>query len=317
MAPSPDPSSAALVTALHHAVRQIVTDALARGVGATMPTNHEYLHRHGIGAGTMQRALTVLRDRGALSLASRGRLGRTITGISIPQAWQAASLPPVRLLLPPSGPAELEVLEQALAEGLTELGIPHTVRHRRGGTGRMASVAAGEHDVALVSAGVVDGLAAPKNKALIRHLPAGTYYAPGRLVVVLRAGRVGSCQAVRRVAIDHQSPDHVSLTLSEFPEACPVELVETPFPAVPTAVLRGDVDAGIWHITSSVIPLDLAGLATRPLTRPAALEVSERLSGAVLVGWEGRPELASMLPALPLADLPSRQADALLDEGRV
>lgn len=315
MAPPPDPSSPALVTALHHAVRHIVTDALARGIGATMPTNSEYLHSHGIGAGTMQRALGALRARGALSLTSRGHLGRIVTEISIPQAWQAASLPPVRLLLPPSGPAELEVLEQALAEGLTELGIPHTVHHRRGGTRRMAAVGAGEHDVALVSAGVVDGRAAADNKPLIRHLPAGTYYAPGRLVIVLREDSVGNDRAVQRVAIDHQSPDHVALTLGQFPDTCAVELVETPFPAVPTAVLRGDVDAGIWHITSSVIPLDLAGLVTRPLSRPAALAASKRLSGAVLVGWEGRPELASMLPALPLGDLPSRQADALLHDG--
>lgn len=315
MAPPPDPSSPALVTALHHAVRQIVADALARGTGAVMPTNAEYLHTHGIGAGTMQRALALLSDRGALRLTSRGHLGRIITEIDIPEAWQAAGLPPVRLLLPPSGPAEFDVLEQVLAEGLTKLRIPHTVHHRRGGTARLASVGAGEHDVALVSAGVAHGLATSDETALIRTLPVGTYYAPGRLVVVLRAHDDGE-QAPQRVAIDRHSPDHAALTLAEFPDVGGVAFVEMPFPKVPAAVLRGDVDAGIWHITASVIPLDLAGLATRPLSRPAALKASERLSRAVLVGWAGRPELTSVLPALPLDDLPCRQADTLQEDDR-
>jgi len=314
-------ASPTLGNALHPAVRRIVTDALARGTGSTLPTNAYYLQEHGIGAGTIQRALNLLQERDALRISSHGHRGRMINSINVGQAWQAAGLAPVRLLLPPSGAAEIDVLEHALAEGLTDLGIPHTVHHRRGGALRLNSVTVGEHDIALTSAGVSMDAAkihaagtAPADAhqaSLTRALPPGTYYAPGRLVVVRRT----ACLAVapRRVAIDSQSPDHVALTASEFPETNGVTYVETRFPSVPTAVLRGDVDAGIWHLQRSVIPLDLAGLTTDRLRKPAAFKAWERLSPAVLVGWNGRPELAAVLASLPLEGVEAKQSRAIRD----
>ncbi|MET0862924.1 MAG: YhfZ family protein, partial [Nakamurella sp.] len=260
----PVADSTPLVTALQPAVRRIATDALALGPGATLPTNAAYLKDNGIGAGTIQRALNLLRDRSAVTITSRGHLGRTIDTVDVGQAWQAAGLAPVRLLLPPAGPAEIDVLEQALAQDLTGLGIPHTVRHQSGGAGRLDAIARGSDDIAVVSAGVVNERgSAGTAPSLQRELPAGTYYAAGRLAVVRRTDKVD--QPVKRVAIDHRSPDHVVLTCEEFPPSDDLTLVEISFPNVPAAVLRGDVDAGIWHITKSLIPLDLAGLTVRPL----------------------------------------------------
>ncbi|MFR9723745.1 YhfZ family protein [Streptomyces sp. MS19] len=304
-----DSGGPALGTALQPAVRRIVTDALARGAGATLPTNAEYLAAHGFGAGTIQRALNLLRERGALTITSHGHRGRSVGAIDVGQAWQAAGLAPVRLLLPPSGPAEIDVLEQAMAEGLTDLGIPHTVHHRGGGAGRLRSVTGGEHDVALVSGGV--GLPV-RVVGPARVLGPGTYYAPGRLVVVRRAAALDRTPV--RIAIDSGSPDHVALTRAEFPPDSGVTYRETPFPSVPAAVLRDEVDAGIWHIQRSVIPLDLAGLATRQPRSAASLTAWQHLSSAVLVGWSGRPELTAVLGALPLDDVAPAQLAAVAAE---
>ncbi len=309
----------ALGNALHPAVRRIVTDALARGVGSPLPTNAHYLQTYGIGAGTIQRALTLLEDREVLQTSSHGHRGRTIDTIDVGQAWQAGGLPPVRLLLPPSGPAEIDVLDRLLAEGLTNLGIPHTVHHRRGGGRRLASVRSGEHDIALISAGVSAEdvvpetdprpAAADRGSPLTRMLAPGTYYAPGRLVAVRRTD--SRAMAPARIGIDSQSSDHVALTTGEYPESAGVSYVEIRFPSIPAAVLRGEVDAGIWHLQRSFIPLDLAGLSTARLTRQAATEVWDRLSAAVLVGWEGRPELAAVLASMPLDDVAAQQTDAM------
>src|SRR4051794_3575381 len=118
---------AGLTSGLHGAVQAIVKDALSRGVDSAMPTNVDYRECYGISAGTMQRALSVLADRGALEVVSRGHLGRVIRSLDLAQCWQAAGLDPVRLAMPPAGPPEADVLADQLAEGLTASGIPHTV----------------------------------------------------------------------------------------------------------------------------------------------------------------------------------------------
>ncbi|UUE22504.1 YhfZ family protein [Microbacterium sp. J1-1] len=307
---------AGLGQGLHSAVRAIVLEALSRGAGATLPTNAHFKSTCNIAAGTMQRALDLLQDRGALAVVSRGHLGRVIESLDVGQCWQAAGLPPVRLLLPPRGPIEIDVLDNRLAEDLTRLGIPHTVHHRPGGARRVDAVMTGEHDLAVVSAGAFDGTINASvgaeggaRSVLSRRLEPGTYYAEGRLVVV----RMGSFEPTGplRIAIDRGSPDHVVLTEAEFPIGAGHTYIGTPFPSVPAQVLRGEVDVGIWHMTRTIIPLDLAGLATDALSTDAAKAAWGELSGAVLIGSPSRPELRSVTAELRLDDLAEVQQDAL------
>lgn len=305
---------AGLTSGLHRAVQAIVRDALSSGVESSMPTNIGYQERYGISAGTMQRALAVLADRGALEVVSRGHLGRVIRSLDLAQCWQAAGLDPVRLALPPSGPPEADVLAEQLAEGLTASGIPHTVKHIPGGTARLAAVRAGAHDLTVVSAGtwanVVPDWPAGDGNVLLRQYPSGTYYAPGRLVVVRRAG--GAADGAVRVAIDEQSPDHSALTAAAFPRSAGYDYVPTTFTGVPRAVLSGDVYAGVWHIARSVVPLRLAGLRLDPLT-DAAVDLAMALSPAVLVGSPCRPELRPVIAGLGLPGLIEAQRRSLAD----
>lgn len=294
--------------ALQPAVTALATDALSVGIGGTLPTNQHYLASRGIGAGTIQRALNELRSSGALDVVSRGHLGRVVTDIDVATAWRAAWLPPVRLLLPPAGPVEITALQQVLAESLSQLGIPHTVRHLRGGASRLAQTVAGEADLVVVSAGA---LAIAPTSHRHRALGLGTYYGPDRIAVVRRRDETG---AARRVAIDEDSPDHRAITEGEFPAAGGFEYVHVPFPRVPAAVLSGQADAGIWHITPSVVPLDVAGLVLHGLQSPAGIAAWRVASEAVVVASPLRPELAAVVTGLDLGDLVPRQAAAIADD---
>ncbi len=305
-------SVAGLAAGLHPAVRAIVLEVLARGVGSSLSTNVDFKARYNIGAGTMQRALDLLRDRGAVTVANRGHLGRRVEQIDVGQAWQAAGLAPVRVILSPGGPIEIDVLASRLADELTRLGVSHTTHHLRGGAGRLAALRSGEYDLAVVSAGTWSDAArrsASTSSEVIRKLAPGTYYAPGRLVVVTRQGQ--DWASIKRVAIDRESPDHVALTLSEFPLTEGFDYVDAPFPSVPAWVLRDRVDAGIWHETVSVIPLDVAGVELAAPQRQAATEAWDALSGVTLIGSEKRPELRSVIEALQLDDLRTAQQTAL------
>lgn len=298
---------------LQPAVAAIAVEALARGVGGTLPTTSTLQADLGLGAGTVQRALTSLRERGALLTTSRGQLGRVVDRLDVGACWRAAGLAPVRMVLPPGGSAEIEVLAEQLAASITGLGIAHTVRHQRGGAARLRTVASGTDELAAVSGATWTALTEPERDSVgtARLLAPGSYYAPDRVVVVSRtadAGRDGR----RRVAIDPESPDHVAFTAAVFgPSSDATEFIEVPFTTVPAAVLRGTVDAGVWHVTRSAIPLDLAGLNTTPVDMPSLSDVWDGASGAVLVATHRRPELRAVLRSLELDNLVAAQRRAL------
>ena len=298
--------------ALQVAVAALARDALAVGLKGQLPTNQHYLLDHGIGAGTLQRALEELRSRRALTTISRGHLGRIVTALDIAAAWRAGGLDPVRLLLPPAGPVEITALEAVVAEALSGLGIPHTVRHLRGGSLRLAMAQEGEGDLAVVSAGALAGTG---TSFLTRALGIGTYYGPDRIAVVTRRDRSGRpC----RIAIDPDSPDHRALTYGEFPAEPGRTYVAVPFPHVPAAVLDHRADAGIWHITPSVVPLDAAGLELRSLATRGGIAAWEDASEAVLAAGRCRPELRAVVAGLDLSDLKKRQGEAIAaDSGLV
>lgn len=285
----------ALGTAMH----QLAVDALARGVGEALPTNAHYLSEHQLGAGTIQRALGFLAERDALTTTSHGHQGRRVQHLHLARLWQLGGLASVRVLMPPDGPEELNQLHTRVAQGLTDLGIPHMVSHLRGGVLRLESVRAGKHDIAVTSASAAELAPPPEtSQALVRTLASGSYYALGSLVTVSRAGAASTAR--KRVAIDPDSPDHVALTKAEFPLDEETTYINVPFTSVLAAILRNEVDFGIWHRQETLIPLELAGLTTSPLTRPAAHQTWEQVSGAVLTGWAERPELAVPLAALDL-----------------
>jgi len=252
----------------------IARDILRLGVSGRLPTTLEYQARLGVGSGTVQKAIRQLRDDGAVQLRSRGHQGTFVTGTDPVRLWQHALMAPVHLLLPPSGPAESLAVAAGLAEAFAAIGAGTTVGYLRGARSRLAAVDAAEADVAIMSAGGA-GATGPEHTVL--HLGPGSYYAPGSLVVVGRAG----AGPVRRVGIDPRSSDHQRLTRAEFGDGT-VEYVRTDFTRIPRAVLAGDIDTGVWHTVDSLIPLDLVGLRTDALRSAAAQELEREISGAVL-----------------------------------
>ncbi|MGP4014667.1 YhfZ family protein [Saccharopolyspora sp. 5N708] len=261
-------------------VAAIARDILRMGVGGRLPTTMQYQQRLGVGSGTIQKALRDLRLSNAVDLVSRGHQGTFVTAADPAQLWRSAELPPVHILLPPPGPVEAQGVAHALAEQLGRIGATTTIGFLGGARGRVDAVDEAAADVAVVSAGAAHVLMPESDTGHVRvELGPGTYYENGSLVVVSRRDATGPSH---RIGIDPHSEDHRRLTRAQFP-AAEHEFVETDFTAIPRAVLAGTIDAGIWHAVESLIPLDLAGLATTQLSDPAARTLARDISGAVLV----------------------------------
>ncbi|WP_159011878.1 YhfZ family protein [Streptomyces sp. NRRL F-5123] len=266
----------------------IARDALRVGTGGRLPTTTHYQDTLGVGSGTVQKALRGLRDERALSLVARGHQGTFVTALDTGKLWSAARLAPVHLLLPPNAPPEATHVARAVARVFAGWGILTTVGHQRGAEGRLAALDRQEADLALVSAGAASDLLRPDSTQGHRSISLGewTYYAPGTLVTVSRAGvTAGHRPGPLRVALDPASDDHRRLTEAQFPPNG-VEYVEADFTQVPRAVLLGTIDTGVWHTVDTLIPLEAAGLRTTPLSTPKALQLAAAISAAVLVATE-------------------------------
>jgi hypothetical protein len=287
-------------------VRALARDALAVGVKGTLPTNQQYLEQLGLGAATIQRALEELRHRRALRTRSRGHLGRVVMAVDLAAAWRTGGLPPLRLALPPAGPVETEALHDVLAEALAAVGIAHHSHTVRGGLRRLDLVSQGEADLTVVPNGVLT--ARPPSGLLVRRLGVGTYYGRDRVQVVTRRD---DAAPPRRIADDRDVVSHHRMTLGEFPGEGGYLYVQIPVPRIPAAVLQGEADAGLWHLSPSVVPLARAGLLLRPLQTAAGHAAWEAVSEAVLVASPGRPELRAVLGGLDLSPLAARQAAAI------
>ncbi|MGJ7092986.1 YhfZ family protein [Vibrio hannami] len=298
--------------AILNAKRYIVVHALQAGVDGKLLTNTQLHEMYGIVAGTIQRALTSLKNSGALITRSKGHMGRVITDMDTGLCWSMAKLKPVQLLMPSSGSIEIDILIKNITSKLSQLNIPYFISNEPGGENRIAQVIDGKFDIALVSQGAYENMQNELTEGQVKILEPNTYYSLNRLVIVSRTSE--DADKWKNIAIDHNSSDHTRITEAEFPMDKGYQYTETDFRQIPARVLRKEVDAGLWHITSSPVPLTLSGLKASQFTNDSAIALHQSLSAAAFVINPHRPELASLLKELDDKEIINQQKKAFAGE---
>lgn len=248
---------------------------MAAEAGKQIPTISDLAAESGTGTGTVQAALKSLTDGGAVTLTRHGHRGTTLVERDLARLWAAASRGPVTGILPLPGSIEFSGLATAVVDAFDQAEVPLTLAFRLGSTKRVDFLAGDGADFMACSVGYARTL----DPELFEFLDLGpsTYYTPDSVAVITRSGERPGPNS--RVAIDHQSHDHALRTEAEFPDA---ELVECAYPQIPDLIVRGVVDAAVWHRTSSSPLLTATGLSIHPLTRPAPAK-SDELARAALV----------------------------------
>lgn len=299
-----------LERAVQRALRAIAVDGLVAGVGGRLPTMSHYQASLSLGAGTVQDALSILQSAGAMTTVARGHLGRSVQSLDIGPLWALAALGTLRCVLPPAGSLEQRGLVEALAAELDEVSIPHTFVHQRGASYRLDRVRNHECDVAIASHGALSRITGPSNDSALVTLALGqdTYYSRDRVHVVFRVDWDHSTPPAQvRVALDRTSWDQVALAQAEFPPEVGYQYIDWSFPRSPVAIARGIADVAVWHRLQTLIPLDLAGLATRPLSQAKAKTVRKSLSEAILIMPSSRPEVVALFDYLDTNAIQRRQ----------
>lgn len=266
----------------------IARTIIARGLCGRLPITSWFQEVLEIGSGTVQKALQELKKSGAVNLVSRGHQGTFVVSWNFSLLWDAARMPPVHILLPPRGSQEATQIASAFAQQCSQWEVVATASYLRGAHSRLGALERGEADIVLLSSGSAQMLLADSQTQPYEmfEVGSGSYYRPGSLVVVERCGETPVSRP--RVGIDCHSSDHQRLTRAQFPEQV-CDYVEVDFTLLPRLVFLREVDTGVWHQETSLIPLDKVGLNTRPMDKPESLEMAESISSAVLVVRSASP----------------------------
>ena len=277
-------------------VQLVARDLLTRGPGDRIPTALQYQQLTGVGSGTVQKALRTLQSTGAVSLRSRGHAGTILIQTDLPKLWALAALGAPPAVLPvPMSPEQMG-LARGLRLELRRLGIPFQALYTYGSSRRLALLESGEADFTALSATAAEEAVAKSDGELyVAALIANSYYYPQSWVVIVRPGvDPDDRRAIRRVGVDRNSHDQTVLSEAEFPMADGYQYEDGNYTYMPGKVANGLLDAMVWHKSILAIPLDAAGITSRPLRDERAVGLIEQMSTAVLVAKSTRPELGRL-----------------------
>src|SRR5690625_645298 len=244
-------------------------------VGDRMPTTQELCERHRVGKGTIQAALALLEEVGAVEIRSRGSLGTFITAIDHGLVWELAGSGAIPIAMPLPYSRRYEGLATGLHAAFERLGVPCTLMFVRGSANRARAIHQERADFAVMSRFAAD---ADRDLEVIRDFGPHTYVGAHGLVVV--ADRDPDDPELR-LAVDPTSADQRALTDQRFPDLAPERRVQVSYNQLSRYFADGLVDATVWnldeidmHISVPVTAYPLDGVDDRATT--SAVVVARR-----------------------------------------
>lgn len=262
---------------------------LAVPVGGRVPTTLALARTADTASGTVQSALRRLEESGAVGTSAHGASGRRVQRKDVAALWRATGRGPLTGVLPLPDSREFSGLATALTELAERGSVPIQLLFRQGSRTRAEALRSGRVDLVVMSQTAARALDIPVDSLV---LGSNTYYRSDSVVVITRVGATVGQPA--QVPVDRSSGDHLRLSRAEFPDA---ELVDTPYPFVPDAVLRGTFPAAVWHCTASSPLLVGSGLRMHPLVHPSAAG-EEQIDRAALVWRAEDPVVGAVIAAV-------------------
>jgi DNA-binding transcriptional ArsR family regulator len=241
--------------------------------GSRLPTVSEYAARLGVGLGTVQRALRMLEEGGAVELEARGRLGTYLTAIDRARLWEMSQSGLLLGLMPLPYTRRYEGLATGLRASMSELEIPFSIAFMSGADTRVK---------ALEPAGsfaIVSKLAARRMRERGRPVKEAIDFGPGSFVeghCLVWAPRARRRRP--RIGIDLQSLDQVEFARREFGEGA--DLVDVPYLQVVEQLRAGAFDVTVWARDAL---RDIGDLEITDFSSPASREAEPLNTSAVVV----------------------------------
>lgn len=271
----------------------LVAQGIARGLqqarpGDRMPTVQELAALHGVGNGTVEAALGILSDAGALAIRARGRLGTFIERIDHPMLWELGGGEAVSIALPLPYSRRYEGLATGLQAAFAEAGVPMTLMFVRGSLHRADAVREGRADLAVMSrfAGMQQ-----HGTRIARDFGDRSYV--GAHGLVLARGKSPDDPTLR-VAVDPSSADQQAMTEARFGDLPAERRVEVSYNQLGRCFATGIVDATVWNLDEVeahiATPIDIVEIP--------AYSAGDTTAAVAIAREGGRADAAAIADAL-------------------
>ncbi|HEY0188065.1 MAG TPA: GntR family transcriptional regulator YhfZ [Cellulomonas sp.] len=279
------------------AAMQLARRLLALPVGDQLPRVRDMAVDLGCGNGTIQVALELLEQSGAITTRSRGHLGTFLEGADRAMLWELGGLGTLAVAMPLPYSRRYEGLASGLRCAVDQAGLPMSLSYMRGSLDRVAAVVEGRIDVAVTSGLAFDLIRSEAPIALLADLGTQTYVSEHGLVL---ADGHDETEPGLRVGVDRSSVDQVHLVAQLFAGRTDVSYVEVSYNQLDRAFADGEVEATVWNLDEIDQHLS-APVSVRPLAD--GLVDGSRNTNAVLVVREGTDRVPPALLAQVDLDL--------------
>ncbi|MEU2681511.1 GntR family transcriptional regulator YhfZ [Streptomyces sp. NPDC007107] len=293
------------------AARQLAAVLLHHEPETRLPRVRDFAEQLGCGNGTVQAALQLLEQSGAISTTARGHLGTFLVRSDRTILWRLSGLGTLLAAMPLPYSRRYEGLATGLRGAFEEAGAPFAVTFMRGAGARTAALLEGKVDLVVLSRFAADQLIAEHPVELVADLGPATYV--GAHGMLVRRGADLGAPGLR-VAIDHTSEDLRMLVERVFAGREDIEWREASYMQLPDLFSRDEVDATVWNLDEAQDRIGF-GVDVLPLgdevTRELALRNS---SAAVICRSDGATALAAIRGSLDLSLVTRLQGEVLRGE---
>jgi hypothetical protein len=281
-----------LLTRQGDAAIRIARELISLRRGERIPRVEDYARKLRIGNGTVQAALHLLQNAGAVKLASAGHKGTYLVEVDYQRLWRVGGRSTIYGSMPLPYSRRYEGLATGLYSAVREAGPPLALSYMRGARNRLAALCERHVDLVVLSAFANEQAAQEWSLAVVVRLGPGTY---AEHAVILRDALAGGLEDGMRVGIDPSSVDQQLLIEAEA-EGRTVTTVEVGYMHAAEMLRRGEIDATVWNIDE--LPVRFPELKVAPLRTARAQAIAQLASEAVLVTRADSPEVAQIANAL-------------------
>ncbi len=293
------------------AARQLAVLLLHHEPDTRLPRVRDFAEELGCGNGTIQAALRLLEESGAISTTARGHLGTFLVHSDRAVLWRLSGLGTLLAAMPLPYSRRYEGLATGLRSAFEDAGAPFAITFMRGAGARTAALLEGKVDLVVLSRFAADQLIAEHPVELVADLGPATYV--GAHGMLVRHGADLDAPGLR-VAVDHASEDLRMLVERVFAGREDVEWREASYMQLGDLFARNEVDATVWNLDEAQDRLGI-GVDVLPLGDEVTRELALRNSTAAVIGRsEGADALAAVRDSLDLSLVTRLQSEVLRGE---
>lgn len=227
---------------------------LAMQEGDRLDSIGKLAEEFGTGRGTIQSALKILLNKGALEIEGFGKRGSFIKTINRSILLQQAELPAIIGAMP----ITYSLLQQGLATGLTyvfqQAEIPLLLAQLRGAKNRLHFLRTGRCDFAVISKLTWGEIKPDGEFQLLLEFGPGSNV--GDHVLLMANPEAKGILDGMKVGVDSSSIDHLRLTLAEC-EGKSVQFIEMSYGQSFEKLRSHEIDATIWDAGLKLPPTSL------------------------------------------------------------